>query len=207
MFRSYSLFVFFMFLYFFAQAQYNYSSNTAHISLVKAIEVNNNLINDLTSNFEKKAQSKPLMFVNVKKKIGGLNGVSNNLSSYIKELQDEVDSERVLYELLEDDFYENLLFTIDGALTDKGEKLRFKIDSLYKVAKNINIHDLTFLDDFANGHFNTNEVYYNAQEKKVNYFEYIFFDTSNYGMMMTMNYLLLDVKLFQLIYFGTVMSY
>ena len=189
------------------QAQYNYSSSTAHISLAKAIKVNNDIIKERTANFEKKAANKPLMFVNVKKKISALNIEANNLSLYINKIQKEVNSERVLYELIEDDFYEKILFTSDGELSLKGKNLREKINSLYEVGKVVNVHELTGLTDFLEGHFNVKEVYYNAQEKEVDYFEYVFFDRSNYGIMMTMDYILLDVKLFQLMYFRTVMSY
>jgi len=188
------------------QAQYNYSSNTAHLSLSKAIEVSNNIIKERTSGFEKKAESKPLMFVNVKKKISALNIASNSLSSYIEKLQKEVNSERVLHEMIEDEFYENLLF-IDDELSPKGKELKQKLDYMYYITKQVNIHGLTHLSDFANEHFNTKEEYYNAQEKQINYFEHFFFDRSNYAIMMTLNYLLLDVKTFQLLYYRTVMSY
>lgn len=189
------------------QAQFSHSSNTAHISLLKAIEVNNNIVRERVENFEKKAQQKPLMFVNVKKKISELNRVSNNLVSYIKFLQGEVGLERVLYELVEDDYYNNILFTTDDALTTKGEKLKVKIDSLYQIGRKINIHALTHIDDFAKEHFDTDETYFDSYEKKINFFEHVFYDRSNYGLMMTMNYLLLDVKLFQLLYYRSVMSY
>jgi len=143
----------------------------------------------------------------VKHKIVELNNISNSLSNVISSMQKEVGSERVLYELLEDDFYEKILFTNSGNLTKKGQMLKVNIDALYQVTKKINVHGLTGLSDFADIHFNTAEVYYDAQEKKINYFEYLFFDTSNYGIMMTLNSILLDVKIFQLMYYRTVMSY
>jgi len=201
-------FSFFLFASLFTTyAQYNHSSNTAHISLKEAILLNNNIIRERTANFEKKAESKPLMFVAVKKNISALNNASNNLAAYIEELQKEVDSQRVLYELLQDDFYENILFKDPKELSEKGQKLKMFIDGLYHITKIVNIHKLTGLDDFANEHFNTKEVYYNIDEKKIDFFQHHFYDRTNYGIMMTMNYLLLDVKVFQLMYYRTVMSY
>lgn len=188
-------------------AQHNYSSNTAHVSLVKAIHLNNDIIKERTDDFEKKTTEKPLMFVNVKKKLSELNLVSNGLCLWIEDLQKEVGSERILYELLPENFYEKILFDHDGNLTLRGKELKMKIDHLYHVTKKINIHALTLLNDFGTEHFNTQEVYYDAHEKKITYFDHYFYDTSNYGIMMTLNYLLLDVKVFQLMYYRTVMSY
>ncbi|MDY0780704.1 hypothetical protein [Tenacibaculum sp. IB213877] len=188
------------------KAQYKFSSYAAHNSIKEAIGVSSDIIKARTLDFEKKADDKPLMFHQVKKKIGELNRLSNNLVGYIEKIQKEVDSERVLYELIDDDFYENLLFTSRGDLSSKGEKLKIKIDSLYNFSSTINIHRLTHLDNFIDEHFNTKGVFY-ADEREIDFFEYLFYDKSNYGMMMTMNYLLLDVKTFQLLYFGTVMSY
>ena len=199
--------IFFMLLSFAMQAQYDFSSNTAHNSIVQSIEVSNDVIKARTLDFEKKTAGKPLMFVDIKQKISALNMLSNNLSKYIEDVQKEVDTERVLYELIEDDFYENILFTADGELSSKGMKLKIKVDSLFQLSKKINIHSLTHLDDFVNNHFDTNAVYYDAEERKVSYFEHLFYDKTNYGIMMMMNYLMLDVKTFQLLYFGTIMSY
>lgn len=204
---KYVFLIFFLLLRFVAPAQYKFSSNTAHLSIVRAIEVNNDVIKARTLDFEKKATEKPLMFLDVKQKIGELNRLSNNVSSYIDAVQKEVDSERILYELLEDDFYERLMFTSDGKLATKGLKLKIKVDSLYQLSIKINNHGLTHLDDFATSHFNTAEKYYDAEENKIDYFEHLFYDKTNYGIMMTMNYLLLDVKTYQLLYFGTIMSY
>ncbi|WP_170245918.1 hypothetical protein [Tenacibaculum adriaticum] len=188
-------------------AQHNFSTYSAHHSIKEAINVSKDVIKARTLDFEKKAEDKPLMFFQVKQKIGELNRVSNNLSSYIEIIQKEVDSERVLYELLEDDFYEKVLFTNRGGLSLKGSQLKIKIDSLYQLSTKINVHGLTHLNDFADNHFKTNVDYYDGEENKIDYFNYLFYDKTNYGMMMAMNYLLLDVKTFQLLYFGTVMSY
>ena len=188
-------------------AQHNHSTYSAHKSITEAINVSSNIIKARTLDFEKKAEDKPLMFFQVKQKIGELNRLSNNLSAYIETIQKEVDSERVLYELLDDDFYEKVMFTNRGDLSPKANKLKIKIDSLYDLSVKINVHGLTHLKDFANNHFKTNTDYYDADENKINYFNYLFYDKTNYGIMMTMNYLLLDVKTFQLLYFGTVMSY
>ena len=207
MYRSILFVVFFIRVCINTYGQYNYASNTIHVTIVEAISLNNNIIEERSANFEKKAQSKPLMFVNVKKKIALLNEVSNSLSKFITSLQKEVGSERILYELLEDDFYENILFTKDEEFTDRGKELMMKTAALYQVSKTINVHGLTGLSDFATQHFKTDEVYYDAQERKINYFEYLFYDTSNYGIMMSLNALLLDVKVFQLMYYRTVMSY
>ncbi|WP_159284536.1 hypothetical protein [Tenacibaculum maritimum] len=57
-----------------------------------------------------------------------------------------------------------------------------------------------------NNHFKTNGDYYN-EEDKIDYFNYLFYDKSNYGIMMSLSYLLLDVKTFQLLYLGTVTGY
>jgi len=205
--NSYKIVSFFLLINTFVQAQFKYSSNTAHISIRKAIEINTDIIKERTLNFEKKAESKPLMFVNVKKKISELNRVANNLSAYLEEIQKEVVPERVLSDLLQDNFYYNILFVNQKELTERGKKLKLKIDELYQVGKSVNIHKLTHLDDYVNEHFNTNEEYYDAYEKKINFFEYHFHDTSNYGIMMSMNYLLLDIKIFQLVYYRTIMSY
>lgn len=199
--------VVFLLLSFVVDAQYNFSSNTAHLSIIQSINVSNDVIKARTLEFEKKAENKPLMFLDLKQKMSELNKASNSVSDYIETVQKEVESERVLYELIEDDFYENLMFTADGALSDKGLILKVKVDSLFQLTKKINIHNLTHLDEFANIHFNTKEEYYDAQENKVDYFEHLFYDKTNYGIMMMMNYLMLDVKTFQLLYFGTIMSY
>ena len=44
-------------------------------------------------------------------------------------------------------------------------------------------------------------------KNELNYFQYYFYDKSNYGIMMAMNCLLLDVKKFQLLFYSTVMRY
>jgi len=190
-----------------AKAQYYYSTNTAHETIERAIEVNSDVIKARTLDFEKKAESKPLMFVNTKKKISELNRVSNNLSYYLEALQKEVDKERVLSGLIEEHFYENLLFDAYGKLNEKGEKLKVKIDSLYLVSNKVNIHGLTGLTDFSSEHFNTHKNYYDDYENKIDYFKHLFCDRSNYGMMMAMYCLLLDVKTFELLYFQTIMSF
>lgn len=207
MFRNYFVIIFYLLLSIESKAQYNYSSNKAHISIVKAIRLNVDIIEERVANFEKKAQTKPLMFVNVKRKISELNRVSNDLSYFITSMQKEVNTERILYELLEDDFYNTMLFSNSGELSPNGEVLKMKIDNLYKIINLINVHKLTGLRYFSEEHFNINEDYYDGKENKINYFEYLFYDKSNYGIMMTMYYLLLDVKVFQLMYYRTVMSY
>ena len=188
-------------------AQYNFSTNTAHTSIIRAIEVNSDVIKARSLDFEKKAEAKPLMFVNTKKKISALNRVSNNLSYYIQELQKEADKERILQGFLEEGFYEKLLFDPRGNINEKGKKLKVKIDSWYLIANRINNHGLTHLSDFADDHFKTNKDYYDAYEVKIDYFKYFFYDRSNYGMMMEMYCLLLAVKTFELLYFQTIMSF
>ena len=190
-----------------AIAQHKFSTYTAHKSITEAIRINNELITGRTSFFEKQALAKPLMFQNTKIKIAEFNRLSNNLSKYIETLQNEANTEQVLYEMLTDGFYKNILFEKRGGLSFKGEKLKTKIDSLYNYSVKINVHKLSQLDNFYKGHFKTDDVFYDFDENELNYFEYRFYDTSNYGIMMAMNCLLLDVKTFQLLYFGTVMSY
>ena len=189
-------------------AQYEFRTNTAHNTITRAIEVSNDVIKGRSLEFEKKAASKPLMFINTVKKISQLNRVANNLSYHIEKLQGEVNTERVLYDLLDEDYYNHILFSKkDGSLTSAGEKLKTKIDSLYMIGDKINIHDYTHLTDYTHEHFDTSEQYYDENEKEIDYFEHLFYDRSNYGMMMAMNCLLLDVKTFQLLYFGTIMLY
>jgi len=189
------------------QAQYNFSTKTAHNSIIRAVEVTNDVIKARSLDFEKKAEAKPLMFVNTKKKISELNRVANNLSYYIEILQEQADKERILEEFLEEGFYERLLFDARGNLNPNGRKLKLKIDSLYLVANRVNIHGLSHLSDFANNHFNTKKAYYDDYENSIDYFKHFFYDRSNYGMMMTMYCLLLDVKTFELLYFQTIMSF
>ncbi|MFD0993422.1 hypothetical protein [Tenacibaculum geojense] len=188
------------------QSQYKYSSFNSHQSIKQAINVSSDVIKARTLDFEKKAEQKPLMFHQVKIKIGELNRLSNNVVSYVEKLQKEVDSQRILYELLDEDHYQKVLFTPLGHLTSKGKKLKIKIDSLHNYSAKINIHRLTHLDDFIENNFNTKADFY-EDETQINYFDHRFYDKTNYGIMMAMNYLLLDVKTFQLLYFGTVMSY
>ena len=69
------------------------------------------------------------------------------------------------------------------------------------------MHKLSQLDNFYNDHFKTDDVFYDFEENELDYFQYHFYDKSNYGIMMAMNCLLLDVKTFQLLFFGTVMRY
>ena len=188
-------------------SQHKFSTYTAHKSITEAIRINNELIAGRTSFFEKQALAKPLMFQNTKIKIAEFNRLSNNVSRYIEVIQKEVNTEQVLYDMLTRDFYKNILFKNDKDLSFKGMKLKTKIDSLYNHAVKINVHKLSQLDNFYNGHFKTNDVFYDFDENELDYFEYRFYDKSNYGIMMAMNCLLLDVKTFQLLYFGTVMSY
>ena len=188
-------------------SQYKFSTYTAHKSITKAIRVNNELILGRTAFFEKQMEKKTLMFQATKIKIQEFNRLSNNLSKYIEKLQNEVNTEQVLYDILTNGFYNDILFKNNKNLTFKGQKLKVKIDSLYNHSIKINVHKLSQLENFYKEHFNTSEVYYDFDENQLNYFQYHFYDKSNYGIMMAMNCLLLDVKTFQLLYYGTVMSY
>ncbi len=202
--------VFFAFVFlinFCSNAQYKYITNTAHHSLEKAIYINNEVIEGRTAFFEKQAEEKPLMFQKTKVRIGELNRLSNNVIKYIHEIQKEVNTERVLYNLLDDSFYKKLIFDSNGKLTKTSHKLKIKIDSLYNYSITINIHKLSQLEGFSKDHFKTNNDYYDYKERKLTYFENLFYDTSNYGIMMTMYCLVLDVQIFQLLYYGTVMRY
>lgn len=206
--RYYQFFiVLFLFSNLSIQSQHSHTSNTAHISIINAINVHNNIIEERLENFEKKTESKPLMFVNVKRSISDLNYAANNLNLFITSMQDEIGSERILYQLLADDFYEKTLFNSAGGLSEKGKELKRRIMAFYQAGHKVNIHDLTGLSDFVNQHFNTNEAYYDGQENKIDYFDYLFYDRSNYGIMMTLYYLVSDIKVFQLLYYRSVMTY
>ncbi len=198
-----SLFLCFVYSY----AQHKSYTYTAHISLEQAIYINSEIVEGRTLFFEKQAAKKPLMFQKTKVRLGELNRIANNLSKFIVSVQKEVNKERVLFELLEQGFYRDLIFKPNGKLTKKGGDLKVKIDSLYDCALGVNVHKLSQLDNFTYKHFKTDTDYYDYDENKLDYFHYTFYDKSNYGMMMAMNYLLLDVKLFQLLYYGTIMSY
>lgn len=193
--------------FFVGASQYKFSSYAAHKSLEEAIHINEDVIEGRTSFFEKQAEEKPLMFQKTRVLVGELNRLSNNLSKYIKKVQKEVNSERVLYDLLDENFYNEYLFKNNGDLNLNGQKLKRKIDSLYRHAALINVHELSQLENFYEGHFKTKGEYYDDQGNSISYFDRLFYDKSNYGIMMSMNYLLLDVKTFQLLYYGTVMSY
>ena len=188
-------------------SQHKFLTYSAHKSITEAIRINNELIAGRTSFFEKQAEEKPLMFQKTKTRVVEFNRLSNNLSKYIEKLQKEANTEQVLYDLLVDDFYENILFEKEEGLSYKGKRLKVKIDSLYNHAIKINVHKLSQLENFYNGHFKTNDVFYDHDGNEIDYFKYHFYDKSNYGIMMSMNCLLLDVKTFQLLYYGTVMSY
>lgn len=188
-------------------AQHDFSTYNAHKSLERSIRVSNDVIEGRTAFFERQADEKPLMFQKTRQRIGELNRLANNLSKYIESTQEEVNAERVLYNLLVDDFYENLLFHANGSLTNKGKRLKIKIDSLYQISVRINVHRLSQLENFYEDHFKTNGEYYDHDGNSISYFDQLFYDKTNYGIMMSMNYLLLDVKTFQLLYYGTVMSY
>lgn len=187
-------------------SQHKYKTFTAHKSIVDAIRINDEIIQGRTAFFEKQAEKKPLMFQKTKVRISELNRLSNNVSKYIESIQKEVNTEMILYELLAKNKYETTLFSAPGKLSSKGRKLKIKLDSLYNYSIKINVHQLSQLENFYNDKFKTAATYY-EYEKEINYFEYLFYDKSNYGMMMAMNCLLLDVKTFQLLYYGTVMSY
>lgn len=188
-------------------SQHKFLTYSAHKSITEAIRINNELIAGRTSFFEKQAEEKPLMFQKTKTRLVEFNRLSNNLSKYIEKLQKEANTEQVLYDLLVDDFYKNLLFEKGEELSYKGRRLKVKIDSLYNHAIKINVHKLSQLENFYNGHFKTNDAFYDYDGNEIDYFKYHFYDKSNYGIMMSMNCLLLDVKTFQLLYYGTVMSY
>ena len=188
-------------------SQHKFLTYSAHKSITEAIRINNELIAGRTSFFEKQAEEKPLMFQKTKTRLVEFNRLSNNLSKYIEKLQKEANTEQVLYDLLVDDFYKNILFEKGERLSYKGRRLKVKIDSLYNHAIKINVHKLSQLENFYNGHFKTNDVFYDYDGNEIDYFKYHFYDKSNYGIMMSMNCLLLDVKTFQLLYYGTVMSY
>lgn len=188
-------------------AQHNFSTYYAHKSLERSIRVSNDVIEGRTAFFERQADEKPLMFQKTRVRIAELNRLSNNLSKFIVSTQEEVNSERVLYDLLEEGFYKKILFKNNGNLTPIGNKLKIKIDSLYSISAQVNVHRLSQLENFYEDHFKTNGEYYDHDGNKISYFEQLFYDKSNYGIMMSMNYLLLDVKTYQLLYYGTVMSY
>lgn len=203
-----SLTFYFLFLVFFSGfSQHKFSTYSAHKSIMQSIHVSDELILGRISFFEKQAEEKPLMFQNTKNKISEFNRLSNNLSKFIITLQNEVNTEQILYDMLGDNHYRDVLFKEGNSLAFKGERLKVKIDSLYNHSVKINVHKLSQLEDFYKGHFKTDEIFYGFDENEIDYFEYLFYDKSNYGIMMAMNCLLLDVKTFQLLYFGTVMSY
>jgi hypothetical protein len=188
-------------------SQHNFSTFYAHKSLVRSIDVSDDIIEGRTAFFEKQADEKPLMFQKTRVRIAELNRLSNNLAKFIVSTQKHVNSERVLYDLLEEDYYKKILFQNNGNLTRMGNRLKIKIDSLYSISVRVNVHQLSQLENFYEDHFKTNGEYYDYDGNKISYFEQLFFDKSNYGIMMSMNYLLLDVKTYQLLYYGTVMSY
>lgn len=190
-----------------SQAQYDFSSFNMHKSLMKAIQVSNEVIEGRTMFFEKKADEKPLMFQKTRLRIGELNRLANNLSKFIVKTQREVNSERILYDLLEEGAYQKVFFKENRILTKFAEKLKIKIDSLYTCSIRINIHRLSQLENFSEDHFKTDGEFYDHKGNQISFFEQLFYDRSNYGMMMSLNYLLLDIKTFQLLYYGTVMSY
>lgn len=188
-------------------SQHKFSTYSAHKTIIEAINIQSELIAGRTSFFEEQATEKPLMFHNTKIKVAKLNRLANNLSKYIETLQEKVNTEQVLYDMLPENTYKKLLFGNGKSLSFKGDKLKIKIDSLYNYAIKINVHKLSQLDNFYNDHFKTDDVFYDFDENELDYFQYHFYDKSNYGIMMAMNCLLLDVKTFQLLYYGTVMSY
>lgn len=199
---------FFLFLCkFTVHAQYNFSSPNAHNSIEQVIVVTDDIIKERTKDFEKKGDEKPLHFLREKKSVSQLNKISNSLSDYIKKLKKQVELEQVLYNLVDDNFFEDLLFDSQGFLTYQGDTLQIKLDSLYSVNKAINVRGFTHLKDFNENHFNTQIEYYNDKGDEVDFFNHFFYDKSNYGMLMSLNLLLLDVKTNQLLFFRTVMSY
>ncbi|MEX6627111.1 hypothetical protein [Tenacibaculum salmonis] len=201
------LLIYMLFLAFNGFTQHKLTTYSAHKSITNAIRINNELIIGRTAFFEKQSEEKPLMFQNTKMKIAGINWLSNDLSKYIETLQKEINTEQILYDMLKDGVYQKELFTDNHTLSFKGKKLKSKIDNLYELAVKANIHKLSQLENFYKGHFKTDAVFYGFDENQLDYFQYHFSDTSNYGIMMALNCLLLDVKTFQLLYYGTVMSY
>ncbi len=189
------------------KAQHQFTTNVAHESLVEAIRINHDVIQGRTTFFERQAEEKPLMFQKTRVLIGELNRIANNLKDFIDKIQEEVNTERVIYDLLDEDHYSVLIFSKNGKLTQRGEKLKTKIDSLYTQGHKINIHQLSQLKNFANDHFKTDVTYFDFNEKELSFFDNLFYDKSNYGMMMSMYCLFLNVQNFQLLYYGTVMSY
>lgn len=190
-----------------ANAQYTFDTYIAHKSLVNSIRISSDIIEGRTAFFEKQSEEKPLMFQKTKVRMGELNRIANNLSKYIEKTQKEVNSERVLYDLLDQNAYKKIFFKSNGRLTSNGLNLKRKIDSFYVQAKNVNVHALSQLENFYEGHFKINGEYYNHDGEEISFFDRLFYDKSNYGMMMAMNYLMLDVKMYQLLYYGTIMSY
>jgi hypothetical protein len=205
MFKKLSLFV--LFIVVGGYAQHDFSTYNAHKSLLKSIKVSDEVIEGRTAFFEKQAEEKPLMFQKTRVRIGELNRLANNLSKFIVNTQKEVNTERVIYDLLDEDFYRKILFKHNGSLTKEGKKLKIKIDSLYDISIRVNVHRLSQLENFSEDHFKTNGEYYDHDGNQISYFDQLFYDKTNYGIMMSMNYLLLDIKTFQLLYYGTVMSY
>ncbi|WP_442267334.1 hypothetical protein ACSIGC_06540 [Tenacibaculum sp. ZS6-P6] len=189
------------------KAQHQYITTKGHESLEKAIYVSHEMIEGRTAYFERQAEEKPLMFQKTRVLIGELNRLSNNVKSYIDTIQREVNTERVVYDLLEKNFYKKLLFTHQGKLTKRAKLLKVKIDSLYNFSLKVNVHRLSQLENFSKEHFKTDNEYYDFEENKLTFFEHLFYDKTNYGIMMSMYYLTLDVQTFQLLYYGTVMSY
>lgn len=197
-----------LFLCQFLNAQYNkFSSPYVHKSVIEAINVTDDIIKARTKNFEKKSEEKSLMFLREKKNISQLNNISNSVSDYIEKLKSLAGTEKILYKLVEESFFKELLFTQEGELTITGDSLKVKLDSLYFVNKKLNLRGFTHLKDFNNNHFKTDTDYYNEEGEIVDFFNHFFYDKSNYGIMMALNLLLLDVKTNQLLFFGTVMSY
>ncbi|AUC14094.1 hypothetical protein BTO06_02480 [Tenacibaculum sp. SZ-18] len=205
MFDKLSLFI--LFIVVGGYGQHDFSTYNAHKSLLKSIKVSDEVIEGRTAFFEKQAEEKPLMFQKTRVRIGELNRLANNLSKFIVNTQKEVNTERVIYDLLDDDFYRKILFKHNGSLTKEGKKLKIKIDSLYDISIRVNVHRLSQLENFSEDHFKTNGEYYDHDGNQISFFDQLFYDKTNYGIMMSMNYLLLDVKTFQLLYYGTVMSY
>lgn len=198
---------FFLFCQISLMAQYTFSSHNTHNSILQSINVYDDVIKARTKEYEKKSEEKPLMFLREKKSIAELNRISNSVSNYLKKIKAEADTERILYELVEEDFLNKLLFTTSGNLTSKGIILKRKLDSLHDTNTKINLRGFTHLTQFSEEHFKTDADYFDENGDKVDYFNHFFYDKSNYGMMMALNLLLLDVKTNQLLFFRTVMSY
>lgn len=188
-------------------AQHNLRTYSVHKPITDAIQMSKELIIGRIVFFDKQLERKPLMFKNTKVQILQISQACNILSKEIEALQKEINTKKILSNEIPEGVYEKKLFTKNNTLNNKGKSLKSKIDYLYAAAVKTNIHDVSVLENFYTTHFKTDAVFYDFDKNEINYFDYYFQDMSNYGIMMSLNCLLLDIKTFQLLYYGTVMSY